>query len=485
MISSFFRRSLLPLAALSWGLLACTAAPSQTAETPLAEAADAIDPDLPERTLVTVFNPQQLKAALQDVQAGTTIQIAPGNFSGFHLANAHGTSARPIVITAADTARSPVFTSRNESVKLSSCSYVKIAGLTVRGCGGNGINIADDGRDNLPSHHIRLESLEILETGLQGNNDSLKMSGVDHFVVRDCHFERWGGSGIDLVGCHLGIIERCHFVGREGDRTKNAVQIKGGSSEILVQSCYFENAGERSINIGGSTALPSFRPSNATYETRNVVIAGNRFVGAEAQIAWVTAQHTHVHHNLFYFPTKYVGRILQETKDRRFQPCQLGLFENNLAVTDQRVRVEVNASRGTDPATFAFQRNAWWRQGESKKPSLPTTEIEAIHGVDPQLEFAGTTTMFIGSTDPQLMSVGPEAYKAWPSPGDFSDVTVPGAKWSPPPATSTFQPKYLIYGLLAVLAAVMAIMRWKEIAPDKWKEILQSKWKGIVHYMKS
>ena len=58
--------------------------------------------------------------------------------------------------------------------------------------------------------------MTILETGPKGNHDALKMSGVDHFTVRKCHFEAWGGSGIDMVGCHHGVVEDCTFVGREG-----------------------------------------------------------------------------------------------------------------------------------------------------------------------------------------------------------------------------------------------------------------------------
>ena len=44
-----------------------------------------------------------------------------------------------------------------------------------------------------------------------GNNDALKMSGVDHFVVRNPHAEGWGGSAVDLVGCHFGVIEQSRF----------------------------------------------------------------------------------------------------------------------------------------------------------------------------------------------------------------------------------------------------------------------------------
>ncbi|MHC4302161.1 MAG: right-handed parallel beta-helix repeat-containing protein [Planctomycetota bacterium] len=61
------------------------------------------------------------------------------------------------------------------------------------------------------------------------------MSGVDHFVVRRCHFEGWGGSGIDMVGCHNGTVEDCTFTGRRGFSQSNGVQLKGGTEDVSAQ----------------------------------------------------------------------------------------------------------------------------------------------------------------------------------------------------------------------------------------------------------
>ena len=93
----------------------------------------------------------------------------------------------------------------------------------------NGINIDDGGSYDTPAHHIILENVTILETGPKGNHDALEMSGVDHFVVRKCRFEGWGGSGIDMVGCHNGIVEDCTFTGQPGFSQSNGVQLKGGN----------------------------------------------------------------------------------------------------------------------------------------------------------------------------------------------------------------------------------------------------------------
>jgi len=409
---------------------------------------------------VKVASATELQKAVENVEAGTTILIAPGSYSrGIFLKSARGTPESPIVIAAADPARRPVFSGWGEGAKLSHCAYVKLSGLEFTGFDNNGVNIDDGGDADRPSHHVILEKLTIVDTGPRGNHDALKMSGVRQFVVRDCRFEGWGGSAIDLVGCHFGVIERCQFLGREGDRTKNAVQIKGGSASILVQTSYFRDAGERIVSIGGATDLKYFRPVNANYEAKNVTVAGNRFVRGEAHVAWVTSTSSHVHHNVFYLPGKWVGRIMQETQDPRFPPCQGGLVENHLIVTDGRVRVHFNVGAGTDASTFTFRGNAWYRSAGQSKPTLPTREIDGVYDVDPQLIDAGEATMRIGSPDPRLEPIGPGAYKVPPAAGDFTNVSVPLVVPVLPPAGSSDILRNLgTYAAIATALVVVAII---------------------------
>jgi len=416
-------------------------------------------------TVVKVATVGELRAALKDVQPGTTIRVAPGSYSrGFYLGNVHGTAEAPVIIKAETPLLPPEFSGRGEGAKVSSCSYITLSGLTFQGFGTNGINVDDGGDNTRPSHHIILEKLNILDIGPQGNNDALKMSGVDQFIIRDCHFEGWGGSGVDLVGCHQGVIERSQFIGHDGYRNKNGVQIKGGSSSILVQNCYFQDAGERMLHIGGSTGLAFFRPPDATQEAKDVVVAGNRFVGGEASIAWVTCRYSHVHHNIFYMPEKWVGRILQETKDPRFKPCGYGLFEYNIIVTDENVRTHVNSGFRTEPSTFPFRGNAWYTPDGKSSPRLPTPEIDGVYDVDPQLVYAGTSEMAITATDPALASIGPKAYEPWTAPADFADIEVPGTQWLPAPESSlkifrSFRTYVVFVVLIAV--AVVAFKRCK------------------------
>jgi hypothetical protein len=285
-----------------------------------------------------------------------------------------------VVIQGAEPNAPPLFRGgAGHAFQLADCSHVILRNLQVEGFAGNGINIDDGGSFETPSHHITLDNVAILEIGPKGNHDALKMSGVDYFLIRHCHFEAWGGSAIDMVGCHHGVVEDCTFVGREGFSQDNAVQLKGGTADVLVQCCLFKNAGQRCINLGGSTGLQFFRPAVQGYEATDITVAGNRFEGSLSPVVWVTADGGRVHHNTIVLPEKWVLRILQETEDAQFAACHDGVFEDNLVFYDSRVQVFVNVGARTAPETFVFRRNAWCDVEGARRPSLPVAEQNGVY----------------------------------------------------------------------------------------------------------
>ena len=89
------------------------------------------------------------------------------------------------------------------------------------------------------------------------------MSGVDFFEIRNCTFLNGaaGGSGIDMVGCHEGLIKSNRFE-KQGS---NSIQAKGCSKNIRIENNFFRNGGQRTLNLGGSTNLMLFRPIVARY----------------------------------------------------------------------------------------------------------------------------------------------------------------------------------------------------------------------------
>ncbi len=95
--------------------------------------------------------------------------------------------------------------------------------------------------------HLVFRNLSIRDIGTGDNNDCLKLSGANDYWVLDSEFRNCslGGSGIDMVGCHDGLIARNRFVGGG-----NAIQTKGGSENVEIRGNRFVQNDGRAVNLG-------------------------------------------------------------------------------------------------------------------------------------------------------------------------------------------------------------------------------------------
>jgi hypothetical protein len=281
-----------------------------------------------------------------------------------------------------------VFVGGNEGLHLTSCSGIVLRNLVVRGQKDNGLN-ADDGGKAGTAHHVAFENVKVEDIGPQGNHDGIKLSGLDDFAVRNCTFHGWGGQGVDMVGCHRGLIEGCTFQGKQGFSGNTGVTAKGGSAEVTVRRCTFDRAAERGVNAGGSTGDPFYRPLDAPHEAAKITVEGCTFFGGEAPIAFVGVDGAVFRYNTVYDPGKWICRILQERSEPRFTPSSNGLLERNIFVFKAaRMGEVVNVGPGTKPETFVFKDNLWFAMDKpaASKLRLPTAEQGGVHGVDPKLE---------------------------------------------------------------------------------------------------
>ena len=344
------------------------------------------------------------RAAVGAAQPGTRILLAGGVYgAGFHFANLRGEQGRPIVIAAADPTQPPIFRDGNTGVHLSNPAFVELRDLVFTKLAHNGLNIDDGSATTKPesAHHITLRGLRISDIGSEGNHDGIKLSGLWDFNVVDCTIERWGtkgGSGIDMVGCHRGVIES-NLLRHNTPEPPNctAVQCKGGTSAVVIRQNRFEHAGGRAVNIGGSTGLPYFRPplvpGGEHAEARDIRVEGNTFVGAMTPMAFAGVDGAIVRFNTIERPGRWALRILQENKAPGFVACRNGQFTDNVIVYDSTRWSEggVNIGGGTAPETFTFARNWWYcaDQPERSRPKLPTTEADGVYGKSPD-EAKGT-----------------------------------------------------------------------------------------------
>jgi hypothetical protein len=343
---------------------------------------------------IRVRDSEGLRLALREAKPGTTIVLAGGEYTGgFHAANLRGEAGKLITIKAADPKQPPVFTSARAGLHLSSPAYVTLDSLTFRGLSGNGINIDDGANADVPAHHIELIGVNVSDIGARGNEDGIKLSGVADFRIAGCVIERWGaggGSGIDMVGCHRGLITGSTF--RHNDApNSSAVQCKGGTSKMTIRQNQFENAGGRSVNVGGSTGLQYFRPplkdGGEHAEAREIVVEGNTFTGGMAALAFVGVDGAKVRYNTIQRPARWVFRILQETKAPGFVPTRNVEFSDNVVVFESSRWSEggVNIGGGSAPETFKFARNWWYcaDRPDRSTPKLPTKETDGVYGKDP------------------------------------------------------------------------------------------------------
>jgi hypothetical protein len=376
--------------------------------------------------------------AARAVGAGTAVRVHAGTYAGdIWLDGLVGTATAPIWIGGAPGEARPVIEGGGEGMHLSQPAFVVMHDLEIRGATDNGINTDDGGDYANPqaAHHVLFQGLFLHDIGSTGNQDCLKLSGLNDYDVLGCEISACGdgGSGIDHVGCHRGQIAGNYF----HDLGANAVQTKGGSEDIEIRANRFVNAGERALNLGGSTGLEFFRPPVSTTapnaEARNIRAYANLIEGGLAAVAFVGCVDCVAANNTIVDPGKWVVRILQETTSSggtTFLPASQGRFANNLvAYARAAVSTHVNVGPDTDAQSFVFSHNLWYAHDDPARsaPSLPVTETGAVVGQDPRFVSDGRAleagSPAIGQGDGSLAP-----------PGDFT-----GACYQTPPAIGAYE----------------------------------------------
>ncbi|HKK88462.1 MAG TPA: right-handed parallel beta-helix repeat-containing protein [Saprospiraceae bacterium] len=327
-----------------------------------------------------------IQAAANDAIPGDTILVDGGSYAGGMLIqNLEGTPEAWITIKPRS-GEEVIIEGGNNSIQFSQVAYLHVIGLTATGQRANGMNIDDGGSFDTPSHHLRIENCTFRDMGANGNNDLLKMSGIDSFWVEKCLFLNGadGGSGLDMVGCHEGFIRECRFE----NMGNNGIQAKGGTQHIRIERNTFKNAGLRNINLGGSTGLAFFRPRDAPFEAADLQVYANVFIGGWAGLAYVGCTRVEVANNTFYYPENWVFRILQETVDtNRFVSCGNNNFTNNMVVYGD-VNRDVNIGANTRPESFTIDYNLWYKPDhpDFTGPQLPVNGPSNLIQVDPLLQ---------------------------------------------------------------------------------------------------
>ena len=194
-----------------------------------------------------------------------------------------------------------------------------------------------------------------------------------------------------MVGVHRTVVALSLFE----DMSGNAVQMKGGSADVVILRNTVKGGGARAFNLGGSTGQPFFRPplepAAPNAEARRIRVHANIIEGGETPFAFVGCVDCIVANNTIIEPANWLMRILQETRsddDFEFEPARDGRVINNIFVFRRdQIRTYVNIGAGTAPETFNFSNNLWYASDDPARsaPDLPVTETGGLTGLDPAL----------------------------------------------------------------------------------------------------
>lgn len=302
------------------------------------------------------------RAAGMRATPGTRVLLRAGTYTGTAFSsNLQGTAAMPIAIVGEgevilDAGR------MGEVLHLSDPRYVVLENLTLQNATLNGLNIDDGGTAATPAEFVALRRLRLRTIGNGGNNDCIKLSGVDRFHVLDSDISSCNaGDTIDMVGCHDGVIAHNHIHDTVGS---GGIQAKRGSARVTIHGNRFVAVNGRSVNAGGSTGLEFFRSIDAPYEAAQLRVTSNLFgrpgANGDATIAYVGCDTCVFANNTVIEPRTWVARILQETTGARFVPSRNGLFGNNIVFNQAEIRALINVGANTAPSTFVFGNNLWF-----------------------------------------------------------------------------------------------------------------------------
>lgn len=331
----------------------------------------------------------EFAAALAAAMPGDQVLLQPGVYGGGHFR----ANLQQVTIRSLNPQDPAVIDGGANGIQLSDARDVTIADLTFRNQTGNGLNIDDGGTFDTPTTAITLRNLTVRDIVTAGNHDGIKLSGVTGFVIDGVRIHNWGtgGSAVDMVGCHHGLIQNSQFVHTSTSYAGATLQPKGGSKEIVFRANRIElpRGAGRAVQAGGSTGTPFFRfiDGDSNYEADRITAEGNVIIGGMSAFSWVNIDGGIFHHNAVHRPGNWVARILNENQGNTIVDTQNGRFLDNRIVYNDvanEFSTAINVGPETVPASFQFARNRWLNLANptsaGSTPSLPTAETGGVYG---------------------------------------------------------------------------------------------------------
>jgi Right handed beta helix region len=337
----------------------------------------------------------ELSAALAAANDGDEILLLPGVYGG----GQYRANLQQVTIRSVDPNNRAIIDGGANGIQLSDAHGVTIADLVFRNQTGNGLNIDDGGSYDTPATDITLRNITVEDIATAGNHDGIKLSGINGFLIEGVRVRNWGtgGSAVDMVGCHDGLIQNSLFTHTNPAFGGTTLQPKGGSKDITFRANRIElvRGAGRAIQAGGSTGPEFFRfvQGESGYEADEIVAEGNVVVGGASAFSWVNIDGGLFHHNIVHRPGNWVARILNENQGLAIVDPQNGQFHDNRIVYNDiadEFSTAINVGPETLSETYTFARNRWLNLADptpaGSTPALPAPEEDGTYGGDPMAE---------------------------------------------------------------------------------------------------
>lgn len=340
-----------------------------------------------------VANTSQFSTALAAATAGDEIVLQSGSYGGGH----YRANLDHVTIRSADPANPAIIDGGSNGIQLSDPSHVTLSDLVFRNQVDNGLNIDDAGTYDSPANNITIKNVTVRDIVTAGNHDGIKLSGVNDFLIENVQVFNWGtgGSAVDMVGCHRGLIQNSNFTHTNTANGGTTLQPKGGTKDVTFRANRIElppDAG-RAVQAGGSTGAQFFRfvDGDSGYEADEIIAEGNVIIGGSSAFSWVNIDGGVFHHNVVNRPFRWVARILNENQgSTTIVDTQNGQLHDNRIVfndTGSEFSTAVNVGSETVPSSYSFARNRWLNLANptaaGSTPVLPVAEVGGTYGVDP------------------------------------------------------------------------------------------------------
>jgi serralysin len=217
---------------------------------------------------------QTIQAALNIAGAGDAVMVRAGEYrENAKIEYSHGGGApdAPLWIISADGPQAAHIIAPSSTTAAftgSGAENVVVSGFHVTG-GKNGIQFSQNGSDfkDMPKNIVIQDNL--VDGAVA---DAIKVDHADNVSIIGNVLRTRDGEGVDFVAVSNSVISKNEVSGAGGAA---GVMVKGGSTNVLVDSNWIHDIRADGITVGGWTSSQFFIPGMDTYEASHVEVSNN------------------------------------------------------------------------------------------------------------------------------------------------------------------------------------------------------------------